>query len=854
MQIVHKKIKDYFNKIIFRTLKDRNTFIWQTLRSKFKIYCNNYCFFLSYYKQKSLMKLSITQILLFLLSSVAFAQTYSISGTISGKSISKESGLNLVLTDLKTNKLVKLSTLKMDGIFEFKNIATGSYQLKVSGLGIEDYLSTEIILSDKNIVLEDIKVFEKRNQLSEVQIVAKKQIIEVQADKTVFNVQNSISSAGLNAMELLRKAPGVIVDNNDNLIVEGKNGVQIYIDGKPSVLFGADLANYLKTIQSSDVEAIEVITQPSSKYEAAGNAGIVNIKLKKDKRFGTNGTATLGYAVGIFGKYNSSLTLNSRGKKTNAFGTYSNRFENNQSFINLNRTQSNTVFDSRSINNSNTNASNVKAGLDYFVNKKNTIGFVVNGNFNNSFVNGATRTPIVQGGNTMPSQVLKAQSNSHSTSYNVQSNLNYRFIDTLGHTVSADFDFGKYQNIRSNSQPNQYFNGNETILQSEANYLMNTPINIDILSLKIDYEQNFMGGKLGLGFKTSLVETDNTFDFFNVVNNNPTQDFSRSNNFQFSENINALYFNYNKKLKKISYQIGLRAEQTNSTGNLNSTQVNLNNTVKRNYIDYFPSAGITYNLNENNTWQANYSRRIERPSYQSLNPFEMQLDELTFQRGNPFLQPQYTQNFKLAHTYKYKLNTSLSYSFISDFFAQITQADGPTRNFLMQRNVANQKVWNLGISYPFSPAKWWEVYMNVQASNSSFAGNDANFVSITQNNMNIYGQNTFTLPQKIKLEVSGWFSSPSIWGGTFRTKSLGSLDIAVQKKILKDRINVRMAVSDVFFTSPWRGDFQFGDLAIRGNGGFESRQFRLTLSYNFGNSNVKATQRKTGVEDENGRI
>lgn len=799
--------------------------------------------------------MKITASLIFLLLSIFVkAQSFTITGATLNKAISKENSINLALLDYKTQKFVKLAAQSQEGVFEFLNIPAGNYQLKISGLGIEEYLSGEIIVLDKSIVLENISLKVKQNQLDEVQVVVKKPIVEIFADKTVFNVQNTISAAGLTAMELLRKAPGVIVDNNDNLIVEGKTGVQIYIDGKPNILFGTDLVNYLKTIQSSDVDSIEIITQPSSKYEAAGNAGIVNIKLKKDKRFGTNGTLALGYAIGKFGKYNSSVTLNSRGKKTNVFGTYSNRFEDNESFINLNRTQSNTIFDSRTISISNTNANNIKAGIDFYANKKNTFGFVVNGNFNNSFGNGQTTTPITPNGNNAPSQVLQAQSNSHATSYNVQSNLNYRFTDTLGHTISSDLDFGKYQNIRTNAQPNQYFNGSQTTLISESNFLMNTPININILSFKTDYEQNFMGGKLGLGMKTSVVKTDNTFDFFDVVNNNATQDFARSNNFQFSENINALYFNFNKKIKKFNFQAGLRAEQTISTGDLKSTQANLNNTVKRNYTDYFPSAGITFNANQNNTWQANYSRRIERPSYQALNPFEMQLDELSFSRGNPFLQPQYTQNFKIGHTYKYTLNTSLSYSYISDFFAQITQAEGPTRNFIMQRNVANQEVWNLGVSYPFSPTKWWEVFLNVQASNSSFKGNDTNFVSITQNNFNMYGQNTFSLPKKIKLEVSGWFSSPSVWGGTYRTKSLGSLDLAVQKKILKDKINFRMAVSDVFFTSPWRGDFQFGNLAIRGSGGFESRQFRVNLSYNFGNSNVKATQRNTGAEEENKRI
>lgn len=796
---------------------------------------------------------SIIITVLFLFTIAMHSQNLEINGSISGFE-NKQSAITISLFDSLKTTIIKINYPSKEGKFNFKDVPPGDYFIKISGYEITDFESIKFKITNQNLILAPFTVFKKTTQLNEVVIVKRKPMIEVLADKTVFNVQNTISAAGLTAMELLRKAPGVIVDNNDNLIVEGKTGVQIYIDGKPSILFGADLANYLKTIQSSDVDAIEIITQPSSKYEAAGNAGIVNIKLKKDKRFGTNGTATFGYAIGKYGKYNSSLTLNNRGKKTNVFGTYSNRFDDNFSFINLNRTQSNTVFDSRSTSVQNGQANNIKAGIDYFVNKKHTFGYVFNGNFNNVLGNSEARTPITPSGNSVPIQVLKAQSNSQSTSYNVQSNMNYRFADTIGHSISADFDYGKYKNIKTNSQPNHYFNSNETVVQSEANYFMNTPININIISFKADYEQNLFEGKLSLGFKTSVVNTDNIFDFFDVVNTIPTQNFTRSNNFKFSENINALYLNFNSKIKKFNIQTGIRAEQTVSTGDLISLQINLDKTVKRNYIDYFPSAGITYNANLNNSWQANYSRRIERPSYQSLNPFEMQIDELSFQRGNPYLQPQYTQNFKFAHTYKYKLTTSLSYSFISDFFAQITQAEGTTRNFLIQKNVANQEVWNLGISYPFSPTKWWEVYVNVQASNSSFKGNDVNFVSITQNNFNLYGQNTFSLPRNIKLEVSGWFSSPSVWGGTYRTKSLGSLDLAVQKKVWHDKINVRMAVSDVFFTSPWRGNFKFGDLSIRGNGGWESRQFRLNLSYIFGNSNLKTTEKKSSIDDENKRI
>ena len=798
------------------------------------------------------MKTLITTLTL-LFTILMNSQTFEVSGSTLNFN-KKENTFTVSLFEKTKSNLVKINYFNDNGKFIFVAIPIGTYFIKISGNEINDFESTIFEITNQNVVLEPFTLIKKTTQLEEVVVIKKKPIVDVFADKTVFNVQNTLSANGISAFELLRKAPGISINNNDVLIVEGKTGVQIYIDGKPSVLAGEDLTNYLKTIQSSDVDVIEIITNPSSKFDAAGNAGIVNIKLKKDKRFGTNGSLGLGFAIGKFARYNSSLSLNNRTKKTNLFFNYSNNFNNSFSFINLNRTQSNTIFDSKTTNVSNQNSNNVKIGLDYFSNKKNTFGVVINSNFNTNFSDGKTRTPIISIGNSNPNQVLVAESNSNVKTYNVQTNFNYRFADSLGHTINTDFDFGKYDNQRDNFQPNTYYNGNETVVQNQFIYKMNTPINIAVLSFKTDYEQNLWKGKLGLGFKTSVVNTNNTFDFFDVTNGQPILNTTRSNTFKYQENINAVYFNYANKFKKIEYQVGLRAEQTISKGDLISNQINENNSVKRNYTNYFPSAGLTFNPNDNNSWGLNYSKRIERPNYRSLNPFETQLDELSLGRGNPFLQPQYTDNFKISHTYKYTLTTSLSYSFIKDFFAEVTSAEGLNRSVMTTKNVANQEVYNLGVSYAFSLAKWWEVYSNLQFSNSSYKGNDINFVSITQNNFNCYASNTFSLPNKIKMEVSGWFSSPSVWGGTYRTKSLGSLDLAVQKKILKDKLNVRLAISDLFYSSNWQGDTKFGEVSISANGGYDSRQFKINLSYNFGNATAKSTTKKTGIDEENKRI
>lgn len=801
------------------------------------------------------MKKALLYLLCFMPFNLAFSQTYTIKGLIKTEVNEGLPFATIALMKMKDSTLVKADISDENGGFKLSAIKADQYFIKISSVGYKTFNSKTFDITNNDFDLPPVIIRAEDTQLKEVVVRSQKPIVEVLADKTVFNVQNALSATGTTGFELLRKAPGVIIDNNDNLIVEGKTGVMIYIDGKPSVLQGQDLVNYLKTLQASDIEAIEIITQPSSRFDAAGNAGIVNIRLKKDKRFGTNGTVSIGVSQSIYNKVNSSLSLNNRTRKVNLFGTYSNHMGQTQSFMDLYRRQANTIFDLKTITVDDPQSHNVKTGLDYFIDKKSTFGLIVNGNFNKGRSERNSRTPIQGYTESAPSQVLVAQSNTNYDNKNIYINSNYRFADTLGHMLNLDLDYGIYDSERLNDQPNYYFNGNESVRLFERIYQMNTPININILTFKTDYEQGFIKGKLGVGFKFSHVKTDNTFDFFDFVNAEKVRNSERSNQFIYSENINAGYINYNRQWKKVNVQGGLRMEHTVSDGNLISTQVNKDKQVKRNYLNWFPSGGITYSVNQNNSLALIYSRRIERPNYRSLNPFEWKVDELSYAKGNAFLRPQYTDNVKLSHTYKYTLTTSLSYSYISDFFAQITDTIETTRNFMMTQNIANQRVINLGVSYPFQVNKWWNVYMSVNAFHSSFEAKNEKFNPIKQATASFYGQNTFMFPHKWSMEVSGWFSTPSVWGGTYLCKSLGSLDLAVQKKLLDDKLSARLAVSDVFFTSYWRGDMTFGDLYIRGRGGWESRQVRLNLSYNFGSNQVKSVRnRKTGLEDEKGRI
>ena len=303
--------------------------------------------------------------------------------------------------------------------------------------------------------------------LKEANVTAIKPLIEVRSDKTVFNVENSINSTGSTAYELLQKAPGVVVDNSDNIMLKGRSGVLIQVDGRDTRLTQEELGFYLKSIQSTDVESIELISNPSSKYEAEGTAGIINIKLKKNKNYGTNGSFTLGYAKGVYSKYNTALSLNNRSKKFNVFGNYSNNWGTRNNEFYLYREQNPYIFESSSIFKRWGLNNNYKVGMDYTLDKKNTLGMMVNGNYSKPEGTNTSRNYIHDFETYVVDSVLISDQTIDAHVNNINLNLNHHFADTSGHDLMTDFDFGYYNGNRNNYQPNIYIlPDNETVLSS----------------------------------------------------------------------------------------------------------------------------------------------------------------------------------------------------------------------------------------------------------------------------------------------------------------------------------------------------------------------------------------------------
>lgn len=789
-------------------------------------------------------------------SSAVSAQ--KISGVVkdqAGKGLEKTT---VSLLRAKDSSVVKLSVSDQDGRFSFEAPA-GKYLVSTSHIGYIPLYSKPFDVS-ADLALGDLNMIKAEAALQGVTVSSRKPIVEVKADRTILNVEGTINATGNDALELLRKSPGVTVDKDDNISLSGKNGVQVFIDGKPSPLSGTDLANYLKSLQSTQIESIELITNPSAKYEAAGNAGIINIRLKKNKAFGFNGSVNAGYNVGVYPKYNGGIALNYRYKKVNVFGNYNYNNNKSQNKFNLYRTtNADSSFDQKSVMVNKNESHGFKVGADFYATAKSTFGVMVNGNISDSKGDNMSRTHIAYMPSKQVDRLLVANNISTGDRSNINFNANYRFADTSGHELNIDGDYGFYNGTNDQYQPNKTYNANGTTLLQQEIYTTLTPSEIDIYSLKVDYEQNFKKGRLGYGGKISYVKTDNTLQRFNQTGSPSLED--NHNNFKYDENINALYVNYNKQLKGIMVQAGVRVENTHSKGHSTGfrydygTGMNdpLDTLLDRNYTNAFPSAALTLNKNPMKQWSFTYSRRIDRPSYQNLNPFEFNLDKYTFQRGNPNLRPQYTNSIGVTHIYKYKLTTTLNYSHVADVFSTIPKSEG-TRAFITNENIAKQDIVSLNVSMPVQ-YKWYSLFFNVNSYYSSFKGNGAGYnVDVNVFSFNLYAQQTFKLSKTTTGQLSGFYTAPSIWQGAFKTKALGSIDAGIQQTLLKGKLTAKATFTDVFKTLRFYSTNNTTGQTVRANGQWEAQQFRLNLSYRFGSNQVKAArQRQTSIEDENKR-
>jgi len=799
--------------------------------------------------------------LFFILPTALTAQSFTIKGKIEDDKKASVPFANVVLYDNAVPpKMVRAEASDLDGNFSVGNVEPGNYKLQISFLGLEDKM-LDLSLENRDIDMGLITMKQSGVQLETTVITAKRALVEVKPDRTVFNVEGTINSAGDNAFGLLRKAPGILVDNNNNVSVLGRTGVLVYVDGKKLPLTGDDLTNYLESISSEQIDKIDIISNPGARYEAQGNAGIIDIRLRRNKNYGTNGNLSGAYSQGEYGRYSINAGLNNRSEKFNFFGSggfninkgYSNMlFQNEQNGLYMN--ESNRFLNER-------NGINGKLGLDYYISKNSTIGFLYSGNIRNSSgktFNRVEISPLTEK-NIIDSILIANNENDRSNDDHVF-NINYAYKGKKSSTLNIDLDYGRYDNEGLSYQPNEYFDPTETVILSGYFSEYETPVSIDIYTFKLDFEQDALGGKLGAGTKISRVNSDNVFKFYELNEGDRVLVQNRSNEFNYDESVYAGYVNYNRTLsKKISLSAGIRGELTDALGVLTAFDPSQQeDPVDLFYFQLFPSVGLSYNVSMGNTLNINYGRRVNRPDYQVLNPFREQLSELSFSKGNPFLRPEIVNNYEIGYTMFFRYNIKMSYSRTND---QITRLMGPEpsdprASFISWDNLTIKDVYALNLALPFQFTKWWNAFFNV---NGSFIDHQADYgngavIDIQAWSYNVFSQHTFNLPFGLTGELSGWYSGPGIWGGVFIYEPSWSLNVGLQKKFFKNAMNVKLSGEDLFYQSGWSGYSAFNGLKGIGQGNWDSRRVSLSVSYSFGNSAVKSRNRKTGIEEETKRL
>jgi iron complex outermembrane recepter protein len=758
----------------------------------------------------------------------------------------------------KDSVLVKGAFSQEDGSFVLENIAPGNYYVKIRNIEFQSHLTPPLTVGqNEKKVLDPIFLSPAVNELGEVVVSADRALVEIHPDKLVFNVSASASATGNNGLELLGKAPGVIVDMDNNIILQGKSGVQIFINGRPTRLSGRDLTNMLEGMRSDNIESIEIITNPSSRYDAEGSAGIINIVMKRNVNTGFNGNIVSSFSQGNFGRGSVGTTFNYNTDKlsfnTNVSVTDSN-FQDD--FVEVSE-RSAYILDMETIGLFSRRGYNFSSGLDYYINAKNTVSidgrvFVTDRSGISESITGIIDVP-----NVVPSEFLFAQTIDESPSENYVLNLSYRYVPGSTSNISADISYGKYLSSNGTEQPNTYSDPDNGIIRL-VNSEYDTKTNIDLLSVMVDYEKKFDFLTFSTGAKYSFVRTDNDLAFFNIMDGSPVYDVTRSNDFFYEENVAAFYFMMNANPNQhLSLNAGVRMEHTSSLGVLDSEIPTLDNRVSRSYNDFFPNIGISYNNQKNSVVSASVGRRITRPNYQFLNPFESKMSELQSWKGNPFLQPNYITNYQLSYSYKRRLVISNTYSITRDFFANIFIIEGEKGTILTPRNM--DKVTNNGltVSLPMQAFPWWQFVTFLNHNHVRYHGDmDGTLIDLKANIYFARMQNMFRLPGGIGLELTYYAQSPWIWRGSIQVKEYHGLNVGIRKDFMNRKLLLQFTGNDVFRTgSDFYYKSNYGGIRADGIRTFDNQRFGFSLTYNFGNQQAKARQRsRSAIDDELRRL
>jgi iron complex outermembrane recepter protein len=811
------------------------------------------------------MNIIKTFLLLTAFTFVAGIADAQVAGSVSGSVLLQQKaveGATISLLRAKDSAVVKLSIAGKDGRYLLQNISGGRYAVSVTAVGFRKAYSRsfEISAAEPAVQLPAISLVATPKTLTDVNVTAKRALIEQRIDRTIVNVDASITNIGTSALEVLEKSPGVSVDRDGNISLKGKEGVLIMVDGRPTQLGGADLANMLRSMNSSQLDQIEIMTNPPARYDAAGTSGVINIKTKKTITAGFNGSASVAYSQGRYPKTNEGFNFNYRKEKLNLFTTLSHNYLKRFGTLSLDRNifNSNTnsidkIFNQENNSIAEGNSYSAKIGADFFATKKTTFGAVVNLNSRNNLSANQNITNISNAAKTLQS-VTKAAVDNETDWNSFSTNVNFRhLLNKKGKEITADVDYAKHTMTNNVFMVNAYTDATGSPLAKADTLTGLLPQDIHVYSARMDYLHPLKkNARFEAGLKSSIVQTDNDANYDSIQLGRIVRDVTRSNHFIYEENINAAYANLSTSLsKKISAQLGLRVENTNAKGQ----QITTGETFYRHYTQLFPTAYFQYKANDKNNFGANFGRRVSRPSYQSLNPFIKFIDRYTFSQGNPNLKPSVSNNIELSHTWKKQITTTINYTYIKDIIQGIIQQRGEEA-YNMPSNVSSLSQFGIAINANTPFNKWWTSNMNINVYNDHYKGviNGAD-VDLNGTTFLINGIQQFKVNKTMTAEINGRIRYGGL-EGVIVTKPIAFMGAGISQQILKGKGTMRLTAKDIFWTQRLRGTTRYGNVDVEMRQVSETQVLTLGFTYNFSKGKKVAPVKRTqgSANEEQNRI
>ena len=802
-------------------------------------------------KRKTSVSLVLVAIFCFCVSTI-FAQ-HQLSGIVKDRADGSPVSYATAAL-LQTDSSVITGVMSNDmGHFVISNVNPGNYLLQVSFIGYQvEYLRVNVPSQSD---LGEISLAEDVNMLGEVVVTSRRTLVEQRLDRIVVNVGGNMITSGRNINDLLKQMPGLVVDEDGNVKLNGRPAT-VYIDGRPTRLPADQVAQMLKGMMGDVVDRVELIDNPSSRYEAGMGGALVNIRLRRDASLGLNGTiqAGAGFTDYDFASL-GGLNLNYRTQKLNIFANYGyNKFPWHSDMNQLRNYGGITplTYDQHTWIEQFMQFHNLRAGVDWFVAPKHTIGFLFNGSHNNTDVDFDSQAAIFQTGTSKIDSTILSDASRTNTNSSQMYNLNYRFDGDKSGVVTADLDYGRVHDKQSQNMRSRYLDADGSVLRSPTEFQYGGPRDIDILSFKLDYAKPLTDkSNMEAGIKTGQTVTDNEIVYENMIGGQWEFDPSQSNRFKYTEQISAAFVTYNYSFDKFSAMAGLRAEYTSIKGESPTTDT----TFTRSYLDWFPSAYLQYQIDEKQALNLSYSRKITRPGYSLLNPFRSYSDPFTYFSGNPDIKPAY-QNTAVLRYNNGGYSANLSYSALSDIFQQDYVQDDVNRTMgVVQRNIGKRQQFTLGVNAPFKVAKWYGLNLYSEASyvmaDTRHSGEkfQKNYISTVVNlNHNITFSPTFRASMQMMWMKPTYF-------GIMKLNDSWGVYAQLEKTFMDQRLSLSLSGNNIFNSmNNGIGEMKLGNVNQTVRQYNYDRQVMLTVRYNFGSQQIRgARNRSVGIVEEMGR-